>query len=223
MKKLIVNADDLGYAQGVNEGIIRAHKEGIVTSTSLMVKGADVLGGIELAMENPKLGLGLHFQIANDDWILLRQLKKAVAITLVEKTKQEFIYQVETFCKLTGKMPDHIDSHHHVHRLPRIYSFISSFCQKNHIPMRGQTNFIDSFFGMPTTKPLNLDNLVKILNGLPDGISELMCHPGVVSPDLKSTYSHEREIELQVLTSPKVKSEINKLKILLINWKDFII
>ena len=36
-KYLIVNADDFGYAQGVNQGIIAAHEAGVVLSTSLMV------------------------------------------------------------------------------------------------------------------------------------------------------------------------------------------
>lgn len=219
MKRLIVNADDLGYAQGINEGIIKAYREGIVTSTSLMVKGKAARDGARLATTHPKLGLGLHFQIEDFDWNFLWQLKKVVAAIFIERTKKEFINQVEIFKKLTGKTPDHIDGHHHVHRMPRIYQLIRSFCQKNKIPMRGQTNLISSFFQYPNAH-LTIRGLIKTLRNLPEGTSEIMCHPGFVSSDLKSFYRDEREIELQILTSPRIRQEIQRLQIKLISWKD---
>ncbi|MBU2577944.1 ChbG/HpnK family deacetylase [Patescibacteria group bacterium] len=220
MKRLIVNADDLGYANGINEGIVKAHREGIVTSTSLMVKGKAASHGVKLVRKNPKLGLGLHFQIENDDLEILWQTKRVIASALIEKTKKEFLNQVETFKEFVGKLPDHIDSHHHVHKMPRIYPFIRRWCRENNVPYRLKINFIDSFFGMPSTNAVSIANLVRILNSLQEGASELMCHPGVVTPDLKSSYSHQRELELKTLTSRAVKQEIKKLKIELINWKD---
>ena len=220
MKKLIVNADDLGYSKGVNEGIIKAYRDGIVTSTSLMVKGKAALQAVELVKQTPQLGLGLHFQIEDNDFQLLFQTKKVIAAVFIEKTKREFLNQIEIFKRLTGKMPDHIDGHHHVHRMPRIYISIRKWCRENAIPYRGQIHFIDSFFGMPSTKAISITNLIKILNDLSEDASELMCHPGVVSPDLKSSYSNQREIELQTLTSKQIKDEIKKLKIELINWRD---
>ncbi len=220
MKKLIVNADDLGYSKGVNEGIIKAYRDGIVTSTSLMVKGKAALQAVELVKQTPQLGLGLHFQIEDNDFQFLFQTKKVIAAVFTQKTKREFLNQIEIFKRLTGKMPDHIDGHHHVHRMPIIYIFIRKWCQENAIPYRGQIHFIDSFFGMPSTKAISITNLIKILNDLSEDASELMCHPGAVSPDLKSSYSNQREIELQTLTSKQIKDEIKKLKIELINWRD---
>ncbi len=219
-KRLIVNADDLGYSIGVNEGIIKAHKEGVVTSTSLMVNGQAARHGVDLTKKNPRLGLGLHFQIEDNDLNLLWQAKRVISAVLIEKTKKEFLEQIRAFEQLTGKMPDHIDSHHHVHKLPRIFPFIKTWCKENGIPYRMQINFIDSFFGMPSTKQLSTENLISILKNIPHGVSELMCHPGIVTPDLKSSYSEQRELELKVLTSFRVKQEIKKLGIELINWKD---
>jgi len=220
MKRLIVNADDLGYAEGVNEGIINAHKNGIVTSTSLMVSGRATSHGVRLTKQNPKLGLGLHFQIEDSDLQVVWQAKRAIAAVLIEKTQKEFLTQVETFKKLVGKLPDHVDSHHHVHATPRIFPFIRKWCQENDIPYRSKVNFIDSFFGMPSAKAISIGNLIKILNNLPEGTSELMCHPGVVTKDLKSSYSHQRKLELKTLTSKKIKQVVEKLGIELINWKD---
>ncbi len=60
MKRLIVNADDFGMAESVNDGIIRGHEEGIITSASFMAgaKAAEHAAG--LAKENPSLGVGVH-------------------------------------------------------------------------------------------------------------------------------------------------------------------
>lgn len=221
MKSLIVNADDFGYSKGINEGIIKAFKEGIVTSTSLMIYGEAVKEAAELAKKNPDLGLGLHFQIENYDWNLLWQLKKVVAAISIDNTKKEFLKQIKLFKDLTGKMPDHIDGHHHVHKTPRIYQFIQSYCLKNDICMRGDVNFIHTFYGDPNIKAVSADSLIKILGNLPDGTSELMCHPGFVSSGLMSSYSKQREIELESLTSSRIIEEVKKLRIKLINWTGY--
>ena len=62
MRLLIVNADDFGLSRCVNEGIIEAHRNGIVTSTSLMVNRPGAEHASELVRDCPDLGLGLHFE-----------------------------------------------------------------------------------------------------------------------------------------------------------------
>lgn len=62
-KRLIVNADDFGLSPGVNAGIARAHREGILTSTSLMANGPAFAGAVELAKRFPSLGVGVHLNI----------------------------------------------------------------------------------------------------------------------------------------------------------------
>jgi chitin disaccharide deacetylase len=51
VKNLIVNADDLGWTEGVNRGIAEAHRNGIVTSASLLANGAAFTGAVELVRE----------------------------------------------------------------------------------------------------------------------------------------------------------------------------
>ena len=63
MKRLIVNGDDFGFSREVNAGIIRAHREGILTSTSLMVAEAARDEAAALAKENPALDVGLHLVV----------------------------------------------------------------------------------------------------------------------------------------------------------------
>ncbi|MGL5033811.1 MAG: ChbG/HpnK family deacetylase, partial [Microcystaceae cyanobacterium] len=59
-KQLIINGDDFGLSSSVNQAIIQAHTEGILTSTSLMVTGQACQEAVELAQQNPNLGVGLH-------------------------------------------------------------------------------------------------------------------------------------------------------------------
>jgi hypothetical protein len=63
IRRLIVNADDFGLSSSVNEAVIRAHREGILTTASLMVNEAGFDEAVKLAKENPKLGVGLHLTL----------------------------------------------------------------------------------------------------------------------------------------------------------------
>ena len=65
MKNLIVNADDLGWTDGVNRGILEAFHHGIVTSTSLLANGAAFAGGVEAARLAPGLGVGVHLNLSD--------------------------------------------------------------------------------------------------------------------------------------------------------------
>src|SRR4051794_9597444 len=62
-RRLIVNADDFGRSHSINEAVIGAHREGILTSASLMVNESAAGEAVELARENPKLGVGLHLTV----------------------------------------------------------------------------------------------------------------------------------------------------------------
>jgi hopanoid biosynthesis associated protein HpnK len=62
-RRLIVNADDFGLSEPANLAILRAHSEGILTSASLMVAGDAARSAIELARQNPRLGVGLHLTL----------------------------------------------------------------------------------------------------------------------------------------------------------------
>ncbi|MFM7381630.1 MAG: ChbG/HpnK family deacetylase, partial [Microcystaceae cyanobacterium] len=63
MKQLIINGDDFGLSSSVNQAIIQAHQEGILTSTSLMVTGSAFSEAVALAKQNPRLGVGLHLTL----------------------------------------------------------------------------------------------------------------------------------------------------------------
>ncbi len=80
-------------------------------------------------------------------------------------------------------------------------------------------HFISTFFGHES---LTLDNLLHLLHTLPDGVSELMCHPGYVGPALaSSTYRQERETELKLLTHPEVRACVDRCGIELVSFEIF--
>src|ERR1700726_342545 len=62
-RRLIVNADDFGRSHAINLAVIRAHREGILTTASLMVNEAAAEEAVALARENPGLGVGLHLAL----------------------------------------------------------------------------------------------------------------------------------------------------------------
>jgi len=62
-RRLIVNADDFGRSESINQAVIRAHRDGILTTASLMVNEPAAEQAARLARENPKLGVGLHLTL----------------------------------------------------------------------------------------------------------------------------------------------------------------
>ena len=63
VKSLIINADDFGFSRGVNLGIIEAFQHGVLTSTTLMVNMQEADHAVELARQNPELGVGIHLTL----------------------------------------------------------------------------------------------------------------------------------------------------------------
>lgn len=143
MKELILNADDFGYTRGVNEGIVRAHRDGILTSATLMANGPAFDDAVERAKANPKLGVGCHlvltggFSIAPKEEIpsladqqgrLPRTLGALVARVSVGsvRTKEmetELRAQLEKI-RRAGIELTHVDTHKHTHVHPRVMSAI---------------------------------------------------------------------------------------------------
>ena len=104
MRLLIVNGDDFGLSGGVNAGILEAHTNGILTSTSLMVLADAAAEAAQEARHHPDLAVGLHF--VEDGSADLDDPAQAT---------RSFGEQLERFRELVGRDPTHADSHHHVH------------------------------------------------------------------------------------------------------------
>src|ERR1700757_2351877 len=64
-RRLIVNADDFGLSPSVNQAVIRAHREGVLTTASLMVNEPGFQEAVALARQNPRFGVGLHLTLSH--------------------------------------------------------------------------------------------------------------------------------------------------------------
>jgi predicted glycoside hydrolase/deacetylase ChbG (UPF0249 family) len=235
MKKLIVNADDFGMCESMNKGIIYGFKNGIITSASLMVNRPAAQEAAQLAKDNPKLGIGLHFDFNDFPKEIIKIFKKIKTIEMakeidreiatpgvITKAKKIFEEQVRKFKELVGRTPDHLDGHYHIHKLPSFLPFVFGFAQRHGIPLRkvGSVRFIESF-STDDVQDASVENLTKILKNLPDGVSELMTHPVFCFKDLKKISSETDywKVELKTLTSPEIENVIKEEKIELISWR----
>lgn len=230
MKLLVINADDFGYTPGINQGIIKAHRAGVVTSTSVMVYGKSA-SQVKKLLKYPKMSIGLHFQLSVEGrkGAIIRELILPKVWTWL--IKFEFERQLKRFVHLVGRYPDHLDSHHNTHlTYPKIWSVVREYANKLKIPIRGAKEFnsIDSFYGQDNKGITDLTrinplSLLKILSGLKEGINDITCHPGVYDDTLAKTtsYAREREVELKTLTDPKIKNYLIKKNIRLVSWKEF--
>ena len=142
-RRLIVNADDFGLSHSVNEAVIRAHREGILTGASLMVNEPGFDEAVKLAKENPRLGVGLHVSLLHGHSALppekipglvnARQefsnspvgagMKYFFDDGLREQLQAEIRAQFEKF-RSTGLPLDHVNGHLHLHLHPVIFKIL---------------------------------------------------------------------------------------------------
>ena len=213
-RNLIVNADDFGAARGINRGIVHAHVHGIVTSTSLMVHGPAAGEAAALGREHPELALGLH-------WDLDAGGVDRVPLDDPRAVRDELKAQLELFHRLVGRSPTHIDSHHHVHRREQIAPVAQELAEPLGVPLRGcgPVTYVGGFYGQWEWQVTDLEHvspafLIWILrNEVGEGWTEIGCHPGFIDEDFTSIYLAEREVEVQTLTDPSVRREIDALGI----------
>ena len=132
MLKKIFNADDFGISPGVNQAITKAHKEGVLNSTSIMINLKYAPQAVELAGQMPDLNIGLHANLTHGfvDLALLsvlhpRELKRQVKI----EVKAQIEKALAAGIKLT-----HLDSHRHVHMIPGIFKAFLELQQEYKIP-----------------------------------------------------------------------------------------
>ena len=148
-RRLIVNADDFGLSHSVNEAVIRAHREGILTTASLMVNERGFDEAVKLAKENPRLGVGLHLTLLMGHSTLPPEKipglvnprgefsNKPVATgfryffqrDLHEQLRAEIHAQFETF-RATGLPLDHVNGHLHLHLHPVIFKILMEDAEK---------------------------------------------------------------------------------------------
>ncbi|HKE91048.1 MAG TPA: ChbG/HpnK family deacetylase [Gemmatimonadales bacterium] len=202
MKLLIVNADDFGASPGTNRGILEAHQNGIVTSTSLLVAAAASAGAAELAAGAPELSVGLH---ADLDGVDPEQIGDALE------------RQLERFEALMSTAPTHLDTHHDTHRHPRAYPAVVEFARRHGLRLRGHarirvcTKFYGQWGGETHAEQISVAGLERVLADIEDLVTELTCHPGYPDAALRTSYDAERELEVRTLCDPGAREVVARL------------
>jgi hopanoid biosynthesis associated protein HpnK len=287
MRSLIVNADDLGWTAGVNRGIAETHRNGLVTSASLLANGSAFEDGVKTARELPALGVGVHLNLSDGsptsapdrvksllnkkgefaggpENLFLRLSTMSLDTTEVEKEWDAQIAKV----RASGIHPTHLDGHKHVQMLPGLFTIALRLAKRHNIeavrvaheasPLRtaltdgshdasvvfkqgvqarglkllardahllAERSAIattDYFCGIAQTGVMAKAGILRLLESLPEGTTELMCHPGYADDDLKKSPTRlqkSRQSELAILTDQEVRKTVAELGIRLINYE----
>jgi len=288
VKNLIVNADDLGWTEGVNRGIAEAHRKGLVTSTSLLANGPSFAYALEIARANPELGVGVHLNLSDGpptanskdvggllneageleggpESLLLRIASRSLNLEEVEREWDAQIRKIRD-SRIT---PTHLDGHKHVQMLPGLFEVALRLAKKYGIrairvsheesklrallssggeqksgvvlkqgvqarglkllardarEMADHAGLVtcDHFCGIAQTGVLTREGVETLLKNLPQGTTELMCHPGYVDESLRRSETRlqeSRQVELDILTDPMVRKLVATQGIRLISYQ----
>jgi predicted glycoside hydrolase/deacetylase ChbG (UPF0249 family) len=287
VRNLIVNADDLAWTEGVNRGIAEAHRNGIVTSATLLANGASFASAVDLAKLTPSLGVGVHLNLSDGkpvsppetvqsivdargefaggpEALLLRIARRNLRLNEVEIEWESQIQKVRN----AGIHPTHLDGHKHVHMLPGMFEIALRLAKRNSIPairishegssLRAALSTgenqnaplvmkqgvqarvlkllardaralaesagiatTDYFCGIAQTGELTIEGMKCLLQNLPEGTTEMMCHPGFMDKELEESATRlqdSRELEVEILTSPDIRNLVASQGIRLIDY-----
>ena len=268
-KRLVVNADDFGFTRDVNEGILEAHRRGILTSTTLMANGEAADHAVQMAAGAPALDIGCHLVLVGGRSLVdgseqprsLAALAARLAVGRV-KVHAEFDAQVRHIVE-AGIRPSHLDTHKHTHLLPEVLEAVARVSRDYAIPwvrrpfdlplprevsrevgaatrlrsrllgaMEGRFSRVlaghgcrstEHFSGIQVTGRLGTSQLVALIRALPEGTTELMCHPGYCRAELRGGHTRlkeSRERELEALTSQEARAALAECGVALVSFRD---
>lgn len=269
-RRLIVNADDFGRSHPINDAVIRAHREGVLTTASLMVNEPDCAEAVALAKETPNLGVGLHLTLLMGRSALPPEkipglvnkqnefsnnpvavgMKYFFQRDLREQLRAEIHEQFARF-RQTGLPLDHVNGHLHMHLHPVVFKILMQDAEQlgirhfrftrepfwmdmplakgqrlyraSHaliylcLSQRAKSRLLENkirhtqrVFGLLQNARVEESYILKLLNILPSGDSELYSHPSL------DKFKHE----FDALVSPRVKEKIQQRGIQLIRYQD---
>lgn len=288
MRRLIINADDLGLTPGVNRAILESNQRGVVTSATLMANSAaftDAVACVQ-SLRGSKLSVGCHLVLVDGEPVTpaekvpsltkhSSEFRRGIGeLALAARTRKLDPAEIETeavaqFRKIgsSGLQPSHFDTHKHSHLFPEILipalraaqacnilavrnpfepanplplSFLARYRKllKRYFQLRllrtMRSNWLrrvqeaglktpDGSFGVITTGDVDMTLIRALLENMPDGTWELVCHPGYNDADLDKVRTRlrtSRVHELELLTSPDVRQLIDSLGIQLISYNE---
>lgn len=147
MAKVIFNADDLGWSEGINRGILEAYQKGVVNSSTIMVTGRAFEQAVEMVQKEQLTNIGLHFNLTegksvlnthihltNENAEFYRNIHQRDMIDLNEvylELKAQFDKAINAGLEIT-----HLDSHHHIHMTRKLRKVFADFSYEVNLPLR---------------------------------------------------------------------------------------
>jgi chitin disaccharide deacetylase len=214
---LIVNADDFGRSLGINRGVLEAYDHGIVTSASLMTLWPASAAAARESERRPGLGIGLHVDLG--EWLFRGGAWSCtyLRVPLADRdaVESEVARQLQAFRRLLGRNPTHLDSHQHVHLGQPVAGVLRELAAELGVPLRhtaDDVRYCGDFFGQTgqgerLEQAVGVDALLRTLELLEPGVTELGCHPGYAT-DLATAYRRERELEVRTLCDARVRAGV---------------
>jgi predicted glycoside hydrolase/deacetylase ChbG (UPF0249 family) len=165
------------------------------------------------------LSVGLHFDLG--EW----SCRDGVWYSLSEfagrddpaAVRDELAWQLNRFRELLGKDPTHLDSHQHVHLESPVREVAAGIAAELNVPLRHfdpSVRYCGEFYGQTRdgrSRPEAIlpERLIELIEDLPEGVTELGCHPGL-DLHLPTMYCHERRREVEALCSESVRRAVQR-------------
>lgn len=234
-KILIVNADDCNLTPGVTRAILNCHDRGILTSTTWMINLPHDKKTVLEVKSRKALGIGIHLNLTfglpvctpaqvsgllGPDGRFHKVGRQLSQLPPVQEVRLEYTAQIEKFRRVFGRLPTHLDTHHQVHDHPYYLSILAELANRYGLPLRRSKLLLDEAlydFHFLTTDSLLGDlnpagywrrtKLEAALRQLPEGVHEVMCHPGIHDRDLEaaSSFREGRVEEMKLFSSPSLR------------------
>ena len=236
-KILIVNADDCNLTRGVTEAILDCHDQGILSSATFLINLQVEAWTVRALRKRKTLGVGLHLNVtlgkpvskfmsvrslAGKDGFFRKVGEQLNRLPSPEEIAAEYQNQIDLFKRCFAKAPTHLDTHHQVHDRPFFFRVLREIAKHNRLPIRRSSLMLrrefsptprgirttDFFFGNFSPQGCWRETALRtVLACLPEGVSEIMCHPGRSDSDLAkiSSFTHGREEEYRLFRSAEIK------------------
>lgn len=271
-----MNADDFGRHELINRAVEVACNFGCLRSATLMAGGIAFDHAVETAKKLPKLGVGIHFTLANGNPVLPpekipslvteqgffhenyvvflnRYIRGKISL---DEVRSELSAQLEKILR-TNLPITHVDSHQHLHHVPGIVQIVLdlaaaakisairvadtkifdgeldsvkkfvgrlglSFLAKFAAYHAHKKNFAtpNYFSGIVAGESVDKDFLLKIIENMREGTTEVMLHPGTDNEILQKfcDWEHDFVSELNSVTNPEILAALDKKNISAINF-----
>ena len=243
--KLILRADDLGYSEGVNYGIYKSVKEGMVNTVGVMINMERANEGIQL-LKQTSVSLGLHMNISNGKPVSDKTEVKSIVnddgyfkssksyrqsekdFVNYEEALQELESQYQLFKSMVKGKPSYIDIH--AVKSMNFYNAAKAVADKHHVIFCGlpinnkvsicnQEVYFKLYDGQGEYDPIEMFNKYIKQN---NEYNLFVLHPGFVDQYLLNTSSlnYDRLKDIEFSRSSIIKELIENKKMTLIEFKD---